>query len=106
MGEFEDGRRGSGVTEFRPEADAQDLEIRVLEIVQSLLNGEQVTAHTCLLGPQGILDSFTTVAMIAELEHVFKVDIDDEDLTLDNLADAAHIVNLLRDKLYEGEQNK
>lgn len=93
------------MTERTHVPDFQELEIRVMNIVRTLLGGEQLTSNTCLLGQQGLLDSVTTVALIAELEHEFGIDIGDEDLTLENLSNAARIATLLRDKLLrEGER--
>ncbi|MNJ34496.1 D-alanine--poly(phosphoribitol) ligase subunit 2 [compost metagenome] len=83
--------------------DSLELEIRIMEIVSSLLGGAELSSTTCLLGHQGILDSVTTVALIAELEHKFGIDVGDEDLTLDNLSNVERIAILLRNKLSEGE---
>lgn len=75
----------------------EELEIRITTIVRSLVGGGELTSTTCLLGQQGVLDSVTTVELVAKLEQEFGIDIVDEDLTMDNLSNIAQIAILLRD---------
>lgn len=91
------------MTEQTYSLDLQQLEIRITTIVRSLVGGGELTSTSCLLGQQGILDSVTTVGLIAELEQEFGIDMVDEDLTMENLSNIAQLAILLRDKLSKGE---
>ncbi|XID93919.1 acyl carrier protein [Paenibacillaceae bacterium WGS1546] len=92
------------MTEHVYRFDFQQLEIRITAIVRSLAGGGELTSTTCLLGQQGILDSVTTVELVAELEQEFGIDMVDEDLTMENLSNIAQIAILLRDKLSGGDK--
>jgi len=78
----------------------QDLEHKVAQIVQALLGSTEVSTESTLLGPHGILDSVTAVALIVQLEQTFEMSFDDEDLTLDNLSSVENIVSVLEKATY------
>ncbi|CAH0119931.1 hypothetical protein PAE9249_02440 [Paenibacillus sp. CECT 9249] len=75
--------------------DRLDVEHRVVQIVRALLETTEVSAETCLLGPRGVLDSVTALALVAELERAFDISFGDEDLTLDNLSSVGSVVSFL-----------
>jgi len=76
--------------------DRRELELKVTQIVQTLLGSQEVSAETILLGQHGILDSVTAVALVAQLERSFEISFGDEDLTLDNLSSVKNIVSFLQ----------
>jgi len=78
-----------------PVVDRQEMECRVVDIVQTLLGIKEVSTKTCLLGQQGLLDSVTAVMLIAELEHTFGISFSDEDLTLDHLSSVENLVSFI-----------
>lgn len=83
------------MVESRRSNDRSDLERQVVQIVQALLGTKAVSAETCLLGPRGVLDSVTALALVMELERAFRISFGDEDLTLENLSSVRNIVSFL-----------
>lgn len=88
---------------YRRQVDFRELETKVMDSVQALLDVADITPTTCLLGQQGVLDSVSAVALIVALEQEFGISIVDEDLTLENLSNVTKITTLLIHKLHEGE---
>jgi len=72
-----------------------DIETRVMKLIQASSGGKSVSAETRLL-ESGILDSFGIIQLIGQLEEEFQISLPGEALTPEHFATAQSIAGLIR----------
>lgn len=77
-----------------------EIESKVINLLQDILKKEDIQWDTPLLGKPGIMDSVTVVQLIRQIEKDFEIRFDDDDLDLDSLANARTVVDLIES--YQG----
>lgn len=78
----------------------KELKDLVMKIVTKDGNVEKITSKTILTDDLGY-DSVKVIELVVELESVFNIEIDDDDLEIENLIVYENLLNMIRKKMKE-----
>jgi len=74
------------------------IEEQILKIVKSITQNETIEINQNLLD-EGILDSLTTIELIAKLEEQFKINIENDELNHENFNTISSISSIIKKKI-------
>lgn len=76
----------------------ETIEEQILNIVKSITQNETVEINQNLLD-EGVLDSLTTIELIAKLEEQFKINIENDELNHENFNTISSISSIIKKKI-------
>ena len=74
-----------------------NLEDQIFDIIKRITNNSTIPRDSLLLD-EGWIDSLTTIELLTELEKVFSINIENEELTHDNFNKISKITSLVSKK--------
>lgn len=97
------GAEQIGAPDGEDEKETESMQNQIAALLTETLNlgrrGEQLTADSPLLGSLPEFDSMAVVTVITQLEELFGLEFDDDDITAESFATVGALVQLVESKL-------